>query len=230
MTLAAGSSRLSDLEAHSDQRERTIEITPAAGPSRPSDFASEQQPEIQNQSMPDPVSRGWMLYAPSAGSWYRPAERTGEIMVDERARSLNEFGRTRLPGLLGMEILSCSSELVTGRIPVTAPLIAGTGFLWAPVVVALADTLCAYGSGENRPAGAESFTTIEMKTNFLGTVAEGGAICGEARPAHLGRTTQVWDAAVLNEATRKPIALFRCTQLILYPRAAPATSASLSRR
>jgi 1,4-dihydroxy-2-naphthoyl-CoA hydrolase len=88
------------------------------------------------------------------------------------------------------------------------------------VVVALADTLCAYGVSEHWPEGAEGFTTVELKTNFLGTVAEGGAIAGRATPVHLGRSTQVWDAVVRNEATDKSIALFRCTQMILYPRAA----------
>ena len=110
-------------------------------------------------------------------------------MSEERVASLNQFGRDRLPGLLGLEILSCSRERVTGRIPVTPPLIAGTGFLWAPVVIALADTLCAYGAGEARPEESQSFTTTELKTNFLGTVGSGGAIHGEATPAHLGRTT-----------------------------------------
>ena len=138
-------------------------------------------------------------------------------MSNARVRELNEFGRDRLPGLLGLEILTIEPEHVTGRIAVTPPLIAGTGFLWAPVVIALADTLCAYGCGGNLPPGARSFTTVELKTNFLGTVAAGGAIAGEATPVHRGRTTQVWDAVVTNEATRKLIALFRCTQMILYP-------------
>ena len=127
-----------------------------------------------------------------------------------------------------MQVLSCTPSLVTGRIPVTAPLIAGTGFLWAPVVIALADTLCAYGCGENRPAGAQSFTTIELKTNFLGTVEQGGVIAGRATPVHLGRTTQVWDAIVIDEASGKPIALFRCTQLILYPRQSDSAAAAAS--
>jgi 1,4-dihydroxy-2-naphthoyl-CoA hydrolase len=147
-------------------------------------------------------------------------------MSDQRVRELNDFGRDRLPGLLGLEILSCTAERVTGRIPVTPPLIAGTGFLWAPVVIALADTLCAYGTGAARPAGAESFTTVELKTNFLGTVGAGGAIAGEATPVHLGRTTQVWDAVVTDEATGFSIALFRCTQLLLYPRGRAATPPS----
>jgi len=146
-----------------------------------------------------------------------PTVGAGMSDEQERARHLNEFGRDRLPGMIGLEILKTGPDEITGRIPVTYPLIAGTGFLWAPVVVALADTLCAYGVSEHMPEGATSFTTVELKTNFLGTVAEGGAITGRATPVHLGRSTQVWDATVQNEANQKPIALFRCTQMILYP-------------
>ena len=97
---------------------------------------------------------------------------------------------------------------------VTNELVAGTGFLWAPVVVTLADWLCACGMGPNLPEGS-TFTTIEMKANFLGTVREGGAIIGRARPVHRGRTTQVWDADIADESTGRVIALFRCTQMVL---------------
>ena len=138
-------------------------------------------------------------------------------MSDERVAGLNDFARTKHPGLIGVEILSCEADLVTGRMPVTEPVVAGTGFLWAPVVITLADWLCSAGTGENIPEGA-SFTTIEIKTNFLGTVREGGAIFGKAWPVHRGRTTQVWDVEVSNEATGKAIALFRCTQMVLQPR------------
>jgi uncharacterized protein (TIGR00369 family) len=138
-------------------------------------------------------------------------------MSTERVQHANDFARDKHPGMIGVEILSCEADLVTGRLPVTAPLVAGTGFLWAPVVITLADWLCACGMGANIPAGA-SFTTIEMKANFLGTVRQGGAIAGRATPVHRGRTTQVWDVEVTDEATSKVIALFRCTQMVLYPK------------
>lgn len=134
---------------------------------------------------------------------------------------LNAFARERHPGMVGVEVLSASADEVVGRLDVTAPLVAGTGFLWAPVVITLADWLCACGMGPNLPEGA-SFTTVELKTNFLGTVAEGGAIRGVARPAHRGRRTHVWDVEVTNEANGRPIALFRCTQMVIAPRPAPA--------
>lgn len=138
-------------------------------------------------------------------------------MSDERVASLNEFTRTKHPGLIGVEVTSCEPELVTGRLPVTEPLVAGTGFLWAPVVITLADWLCAAGIGEHLPEGA-GFTTIEIKTNFLGTVREGGAIKGKAWPVHLGRSTHVWDVEIANEENDRVIAVFRCTQMILHPR------------
>jgi hypothetical protein len=67
------------------------------------------------------------------------------------------------------------------------------------------------------PDGATNFTTIELKSNFLGTTREGAITCLTTR-LHGGRTTQLWDADVKDEVSRKTIALFRCTQLILYPR------------
>lgn len=140
-------------------------------------------------------------------------------MSEERVRSLNEFARDKHPGLVGVEVLSCEPERVTGRLPVTHAVVAGTGFLWAPVVITLADWLCACGIGDHLPEGA-SFTTLEIKTNFMGTVGLGGAILGKAWPVHRGRSTHVWDVEVSDESTAKVIALFRCTQMVLYPRSA----------
>ena len=137
-------------------------------------------------------------------------------MATDRVAYLNDFARDRHPGIVGIEVLTCEPDLVTGRLDVRRELVAGTGFLWAPVIVTLADWLCACGMGPNLPEGA-SFTTIELKANFVGTVGEGGAVVGRARPVHRGRTTQVWDVDVANEANGKTIALFRCTQMVLLP-------------
>ena len=95
-------------------------------------------------------------------------------------------------------------------------LLAPNGFLHAGAVVTLADTAAGYGCMANLPEGARSFTTIELKSNFLGTARE-GRIEADAQLAHGGRTTQIWDV-VVREGTRT-LALFRCTQLLIYPRA-----------
>jgi uncharacterized protein (TIGR00369 family) len=96
--------------------------------------------------------------------------------------------------------------------------VAPNQFLHAASVVALADTSCGYATIAHLPEGAASFTTIELKSNFLGTVREGSVAC-TATAQHLGRNTQVWDAVVTDEATGRKISLFRCTQMILWPKA-----------
>jgi uncharacterized protein (TIGR00369 family) len=110
-----------------------------------------------------------------------------------------------------------SPELVTAHVDVTENLIAGTGFLFAPVVIALADGCAAIGCGGNIPEGA-SFTTVELKTNFMSSARVGEHVVCRCTPVHLGRQTHVWDAIVENETTGKTMALFRCTQMVLLPR------------
>ena len=121
-----------------------------------------------------------------------------------------------LPDLLGFEWLDTRAGFVKGRFDVRQPHLAHTGYLHAATVVALADTACGFGCIASLPAGASGFTTAELKTNFIGTAREGGVMC-HAHLVHAGRTTQVWDAEVKSEVNGKTIALFRCTQIVLYP-------------
>lgn len=129
----------------------------------------------------------------------------------------NERGKDYLPGHLGIECLAVEPDEVRLRMRVERRKCAWNGFLHAGAVVSLADTACGYATVRNLPEDASGFTTLELKSNFLGTALEGDVIC-VARPAHKGRTTQVWDAEVHAEKTGKTIALFRCTQMILRPR------------
>ena len=130
---------------------------------------------------------------------------------------LNARGQGYLPGLMGIEFLSLEPGRLTSRLSVRPELLAPNGYLHAAAVIALADTTCGYGTFTDLPAGAQNFTTIELKSNFLGTARQGSLHCLATR-VHGGRTTQVWDAEVTDETSGKTIALFRCTQLILYPR------------
>lgn len=134
-----------------------------------------------------------------------------------RADELNNFFGPLAPGLHGVVFDSATPERVEGHIDVTGPLIAGTGFLFAPAIISLADTLCAAGCGDNIAEG-HSFTTIELKSNFLSSAREGERVVGVATPLHLGRQTHVWDVVVTNENSGRTMALFRCTQMVLAPR------------
>ncbi|UUZ51564.1 PaaI family thioesterase [Massilia sp. B-10] len=132
--------------------------------------------------------------------------------------AMNKFGAASLPGFLGIEITRVSEGEVAARIEIKPHLLAPNGFLHASsTVITLADTAAGYACVANLPEGANNFTTVELKSNHLGTARDGAIAC-VAKAAHLGRTTQVWDVVVTNEANGKTIALFRCTQMILYPK------------
>ncbi len=129
----------------------------------------------------------------------------------------NQLGAGYLPGLLGLVITDVRPLELDSLLPVTRTLLAPNGYLHAGTVLAMADTTAGYGCVSNLPAGAESFTTIETKSNHLGTAREGNVLC-TARCVHANRTTQVWDAEVVHQNSVRRICVFRCTQLILWPR------------
>jgi 1,4-dihydroxy-2-naphthoyl-CoA hydrolase len=121
--------------------------------------------------------------------------------------------RSGLPALLGFEVTHAEPGVLRATMPVTDDLLAPNGYLHAASVIALADSACGFGTMADLPEGAR-FTTVELKTNFLGSTLSGTLTC-EARRVHGGRTTQVWDAEVRVQGKESPLALFRCTQIIL---------------
>jgi uncharacterized protein (TIGR00369 family) len=147
-----------------------------------------------------------------------------QLATPAAARAASDFeeaGRDLLPGVLGIEFDSVETGLVESRLAVERRHMAPNGFLHAASVVALADTSCGYGCVASLPPGATGFTTIELKSNFMGTAREGDTLACRAWLVHGGRSTQVWDAEVTHEGG-KTLALFRCTQMVLYPKAASA--------
>ncbi len=136
--------------------------------------------------------------------------------------SFNSIGTGKLPGHLGILITHVGLSEVGAELVVNETHMAPNGFLHAGTVVTLADTCAGYGCVANLPAGATGFTTIELKSNHLGTARE-GTILGSAKAVHLGKTTQVWDATVTHRESGKTLALFRCTQMILYAKTDPSS-------
>jgi 1,4-dihydroxy-2-naphthoyl-CoA hydrolase len=127
----------------------------------------------------------------------------------------NDRSQGALPGHLGIRFTSVSPSEMRSELTVAAIHMAPNGYLHAGTLVTLADTSCGYGCVLNLPAEASGFTTIELKSNHLGTARDGVVEC-VATLAHAGRTTQVWDAVVKHRQTGKTLALFRCTQMVLY--------------
>lgn len=130
-------------------------------------------------------------------------------------------GRDGFPGLIGVVVDAFEEGWMRLRMAVTPSLLAPNGFVHGGAIVSLADTACGYGCLRSLPDGADTFTTIDLSASFTAAARSSEIIC-EARRMHGGRTTQVWDATV-SEPGGRPLALVRCTQLILFPRATPET-------
>jgi len=143
------------------------------------------------------------------------------LRPDVTLERFRDRGVGYLPALIGVRFTSVAENLIGAELDIRSELLAPNGYLHAATVIALADTACGYGCLAHLPAGAENFTTIELKSNFLATTREGTLAC-VATAIHLGNTTQVWDAVVRDKARERTIALFRCTQLVLWPKGARA--------
>ena len=131
--------------------------------------------------------------------------------------AFNERGIGKLPAYMGIVFTQGERSVLFAELELKEFHMAPNGYLHAGSIVTLADTTCGYGCYANLPEGATGFTTIELKSNHLGTARE-GTIVSRATPVHLGKTTQVWDAVVTHKESGRTIALFRCTQLVLYPK------------
>ncbi len=139
------------------------------------------------------------------------------LRPDATLATLNARTGDNLPGWFGVEVVDVSEGRLTMQLVIKPQFLAPNGYLHAASVIALADTAAGYATIAHLPDGATNFTTIELKSNFLGTAVE-GTLRAEVLGAHQGRTTQVWDATVTHVDGGRTIALFRCTQMILWPK------------
>ena len=136
------------------------------------------------------------------------------LRAEVTAEHLHKRQADCLPGKFGVVVTHIGEGRLDAEVALQPWMMAPNGFLHAASVLLLADTAAGYASIAHLPEKAKNFTTLELKSNFLGTARE-GTIRTECRAEHLGRTTHVWSATVFGPDDKR-IALFRCTQLILW--------------
>lgn len=130
---------------------------------------------------------------------------------------LNHRAERGLPGHLGIRFTAMRDGELKAEFELKPHLLATNGYLHAGSVVTLADTAAGFGCMVHLPEGAHNFITTEIKSNHL-SVARDGIVTCTAKIVEISKTSQTWDAVVTNKASGKTIALFRCTQMILYPK------------
>ena len=118
-----------------------------------------------------------------------------------------------LPGLMGVQLTEATPERVVATLRVRPDLCTAGGILHGGAYMAFADTLGAVGTVINLPAGKRT-TTTDSSTKFIGGAKVDTVVTGESVALHRGRTTQVWQTTVRDEAG-KLCAVVTQTQLVL---------------
>ncbi|HWA61756.1 MAG TPA: PaaI family thioesterase [Caulobacteraceae bacterium] len=115
--------------------------------------------------------------------------------------------------LMGVEIVTREKDRIVGTLTVREDLCTAGGILHGGAYMAFADSLGALGAAINLRPNTGT-TTLESKTNFLGSAKVGQTITGEASPLHIGRRSSVWQTRITN-ADGRLLALVTQTQMVL---------------
>ena len=116
---------------------------------------------------------------------------------------------------LGIEMVEIGDDFLRGRVPVDERTRQPYGLLHGGVSVVLAETLGSMGAMYASPEGHRS-VGLDINANHL-RAATSGWVTGTARPVHIGRSTQVWQIDMVNDAGELTC-VSRITMAILAPR------------
>ncbi|GAA1797434.1 hotdog fold thioesterase [Agromyces neolithicus] len=114
---------------------------------------------------------------------------------------------------LGIEMTELTEDSLKGRMPVDERTRQPGGVLHGGASVALAETLASWGATFTVDPAANYCVGMEINANHVRPVAEGW-VYGEAKPLTRGRTTQVWEIRITDEAGRL-VCISRCTMAVL---------------
>ena len=106
-------------------------------------------------------------------------------------------------------------DFIRGRIPVDKRTRQPYGLLHGGVSVVLAETLGSCGAGFSTPEDYRA-VGLDINANHL-KGATSGWVTGIARPVHIGRTTQVWQIDMRNDAGEMTC-VSRITMAVLAPK------------
>lgn len=125
---------------------------------------------------------------------------------------LTEHSRNTAMEHLGIELVEVGDDFLRGRVPVDSRTHQPYGLLHGGVSVVLAETLGSLGANYSCAPGFHA-VGLDINANHLRGVRSGW-VTGTARPVHQGRSTQVWQIDLQDDAGR-PICVSRITMAVL---------------
>lgn len=118
--------------------------------------------------------------------------------------SLDQLNFTRgetLVNHLGIEFTGMGHDYLEATMPVDHRTKQPLGLLHGGANVVLAETLGSVASSLTIDLTKFTCVGLEINANHLKSVRD-GIVKGVARPVHIGRTTQVWEIKIFNEANQ----------------------------
>ena len=116
---------------------------------------------------------------------------------------------------LGMEFLEVGPDFIRARIPVDKRTRQPYGLIHGGVSVVLAETLGSSAANAAMPDGYRC-VGLDINANHI-KGATSGWVTGITRPVHIGRSTQVWQIDMRNDAGELTC-VSRITMAVLAPR------------
>ncbi|VEG90499.1 hotdog fold thioesterase [Legionella spiritensis] len=124
--------------------------------------------------------------------WFKP------ITVDD----LNKRGQNTLSDFLGIRFTDISEDAITATMPVNERSRQPIGILHGGANVVLAETIASTAANAVVDLANYYCVGLEINANHIRSVRE-GVVTGVTRPIHLGRTTQIWQIDIYNEAGKR---------------------------
>lgn len=133
--------------------------------------------------------------------------------MDDKLALANSVLETMFPKVLGMTITEATPDRIVAELTVREELCTTGRTLHGGAIMTMADFLGAGGTFFNLPPGAGT-TTIESKTNFVGSAKVGDTVTAVCEPVHKGKSTQVWRTTIKHQDGRL-VAVVQQTQMVM---------------
>ena len=126
---------------------------------------------------------------------------------------VKEHSKNTLVSHLGIEFLEAGDDFLTARMPVDARTHQPAHVLHGGASLVLAETLASWAATFVVDREANYCVGLEINANHVRAVSSGW-VTGTARPVHLGRSTQVWEVRITDDASRL-VCISRVTMAVL---------------
>jgi 1,4-dihydroxy-2-naphthoyl-CoA hydrolase len=127
--------------------------------------------------------------------------------------TLNARGKNTMVEHLGIEIVEIGDNYLIAKMPVDERTRQPIGIMHGGASCVLAETVGSLAANMAVDLNVQYCVGLDINTNHIRAIRE-GFVFAKAKPFHLGKSTQVWDIKIRNDADQL-ISVNRLTMAVL---------------